>query len=90
VNALYHLPGETVIRIATVSSSESNLNLIQLWHILLGNISEASRTILSERGLLKGLKTRKLDLCEHYIYGKQCLIKFTTLIQPSDQLNTFI
>jgi len=65
---------------AAFSSSESDSNLIQLWHMRLGHMSEAGMTMLSERGLLKGQKTGKLDLCEHCIYGKQHRVKFTIAI----------
>ena len=33
-------------------------------------------SILSKQGLLHGQKIGKLDFCEHYIFGKQCRVKF--------------
>jgi len=84
-NSLYHLLGETVIGVAAVSSGESDSNLTQLWHMRLGHMSEAGMTMLSEKGLLKGQKTGKLDLCEHCIFGKQRHVKFGTALHSTKQ-----
>ena len=80
VNSLYHLPGETVTGAAAVSSGESDSDLTQLWHMRLRLMSEVGMTMLSDKGLLKGQKIGKLNLCEHCIFGKQRRIKFTTIV----------
>ena len=48
--------------------------------MLLGHTSEIGMSILSKHGLLGDDKIGKLDFCEHYIYGKQTRVKFSTAI----------
>ena len=40
-------------------------------------MSERGMDELSKRGLLGGHRTRKLDFCEHCVYGKQYIVKFS-------------
>lgn len=35
---------------------------------------------LSKKGLLGGQITGKLDLCEHCVFGKQCRVKFSSVV----------
>jgi hypothetical protein len=43
-----------------------------------GHMSERGMIILSKRGLLCNKKTGSLDFCEHYVFWKQCRVKFST------------
>ncbi|GKV28505.1 hypothetical protein SLEP1_g37549 [Rubroshorea leprosula] len=73
VGGLYHVQGSTINGICAVSTSSSlDKDVTRLWHMRLGHMSERGMMELSKRGLLCGQKIGKLDLCEHYVYGKQC------------------
>ena len=43
----------------------------------LGHMSENSMIELSRRGLLDGQSITKLKFCEHCIFGKQKIVKFS-------------
>ena len=78
VNGLYMLQGSTIVGSVAISSSlDSDSDNTYLWHMRLGHMSEAGLSILSKRGLLNGRKIGKLDFCEHYVFGKQCWVKFS-------------
>jgi len=83
VNGLYLLQDSTIVSAAAVSSSlDHKLDTTRLWHMHLGHMSEARMTILSKHGFLVN-KVGKLDFCEHYVYGKQTKIKFSTVIHKT-------
>ena len=46
----------------------------------LGHVGEKSLQILAKHGLLKGIKTCKLDFCEHCVLGKQRRVWYGTAI----------
>ena len=48
----------------------------KLWHMRLGHISEKGLNVLHKRGVLKGVKHCKLDLCKFCIMGKQNRVNF--------------
>jgi hypothetical protein len=78
VGNLYHLAGEIVTGEAAVSTSaDSDATSTHLWHIHQGHMSERGLEELSKRGLLEGAKTGKLEFCEHCVFGKHCMVKFT-------------
>ncbi|XXG58369.1 hypothetical protein AAC387_Pa04g0693 [Persea americana] len=79
-NGLYFLQGSTITGAAGVSSSDSDSEITKLWHMRLGHMSERGMDELTKQGLLCGQKTRKLDFCEHCIFGKQCRVKFRTAV----------
>ena len=80
-HSLYVLQGSTVTGIAGMaSSSECDSETTKLWHMRLGHMSERGMAELSKHGLLKGMKTGKLDFCEHCVFGKQKRVKFSTAI----------
>ncbi|XXG70306.1 hypothetical protein AAC387_Pa06g3094 [Persea americana] len=79
-NGLYFLQGSTITGAAAVSSSDSDSEITKLWHMRLGHMSERGMDELTKQGLLCGQKTRKLDFCEHCIFGKQCRVKFRTAV----------
>jgi len=51
-------------------------NSVDLWHKHLGHMSKKGFKILVSKNLLLGLKSYNLDLCEHYIYGRQRKVSF--------------
>jgi hypothetical protein len=51
--------------------AENDNDSFLLWHPLLGHMSEQGLKVLSNRKLLPSLKSLKLDLWKHCIYGKQ-------------------
>ncbi|KAK2978840.1 hypothetical protein RJ640_030651 [Escallonia rubra] len=57
---------------AATSSSDINSDTTKLWHMRLGHMSERGMDVLSKQGLLGSKKTRKLNFCEHCVFGKQC------------------
>ena len=67
---LYVLHGSTVVGDAGVASSLSDADVTKLWHMRLGHMSELGLAELSKRGFLNGQSTSKLELCEHYVFGK--------------------
>ena len=76
---IYLLLGSTVNGIAAVLSSKRSDDVAtRLWHMRLLHMSEKGMTILAGKGLLKGLKSYKLDLCENCVFGKQKRVKFST------------
>ena len=46
------------------------------WHKRLGHMGEKGLKILVGKNLLASLKSYKLDLCEHCIYGRQRRVSF--------------
>ncbi|KAG8500580.1 hypothetical protein CXB51_002706 [Gossypium anomalum] len=69
---LYILQGSTVIGNAAVASSSLlGDDIIKLWHMRLGHMSENDMSELSKRGLLDGQRICKLKFYEHCVFGKQ-------------------
>ena len=44
-----------------------------------GILSEKNLQALAKKGLLKSVKTYKLEFCEHYIIGKKTKVKFAAI-----------
>ncbi|GJR91260.1 retrovirus-related pol polyprotein from transposon TNT 1-94 [Tanacetum coccineum] len=75
-SSLYIFQGETITCSAYVScSEESNSDLMMLWHMRLGHMSEKCIVILSKRGLLDNQKVVNLEFCEH------CVIRETKRVE---------
>ncbi|XP_070043019.1 uncharacterized mitochondrial protein AtMg00300-like [Nicotiana tomentosiformis] len=71
-STLYNLLGSTVTDAAAISTSDkSNSDIIKLWHMRLGHISQKGLSILSKRDLLCGQSTRNMELCEHCVFGSR-------------------
>lgn len=68
--------------------SKPLLNSVMIYAV--GHRRGAIIMMLSERGLLKGQKIGKLELCEHCIFGSQYWIKFTTGNHLTKQLVEYI
>uniref|UniRef100_A0A3Q7IGU6 Uncharacterized protein n=1 Tax=Solanum lycopersicum TaxID=4081 RepID=A0A3Q7IGU6_SOLLC len=76
--------GSTFIGIVTTTSNdEKEAEMTKLWHMCLGHAGEKSLKILSNQGLLKGVKTCDLEFCEHCFKGNQTTVKFGTSIHNS-------
>jgi gag-polypeptide of LTR copia-type/GAG-pre-integrase domain len=72
VGTLYFLQGSTVTgSTAIVDSGTTSDDVMKLWHMRLGHMSERGMTILSKRDLLCGQCTSRLDFCEHCVFSKQ-------------------
>ena len=63
---------------AAVSEADKVAEMSRLWHMRLGHAGEKSLQTLAMQGLLKGVKTCKLDFCEQCVLGKQKRVKFGT------------
>ncbi|GAV81274.1 gag_pre-integrs domain-containing protein [Cephalotus follicularis] len=92
IDGLYQLQGNTVLGIAAVASSsgDKDADTTRLWHMCQGHMSERVLQILSKKGLLAGVKSGKLDFCEHCVYGKQCRVKFSTAIHKTKGILDYI
>ncbi|KAK2975034.1 hypothetical protein RJ640_023931 [Escallonia rubra] len=77
-NSLYLLEGSTITGAAVVAScSDIDFDTTKLLHMRLGHMSEMGMDVLSKQGLLGSKKTRKLNSCEHCVFGKKCKVKFS-------------
>ena len=63
---------------AVVTTPSFEADSTQLWHAHLSHMSEKGIIILSKRGLLGSEGTRKLDFCDHSVFGKQKGVSFST------------
>ncbi|KAK8938897.1 hypothetical protein KSP39_PZI010824 [Platanthera zijinensis] len=86
---LYKLIGTTIAGDAAVSETTDEDSSL-LWHARLGHMSERGLLELHKKGLLKGVKTCKLDFCETCVLGKQHRVKFVTSTQRSKQALEYI
>ncbi|KAG8488904.1 hypothetical protein CXB51_016855 [Gossypium anomalum] len=88
---LYVLQGSTVTGDAAVASSSlSDDDIIKLWHMLLGHMSENSMVELSKRGLLDGQGICKLNFYKHCVFGKQKRVRFTRGIHNTKGMLEYI
>ncbi|PWA85384.1 Retrovirus-related Pol polyprotein from transposon TNT 1-94 [Artemisia annua] len=76
---------EVLLVRAAVTDGDRNSEAVKLWHMHLGHAGEKSLNLLIKQGLLKGVSSCKLDLCEHCINGKTTRVKFGTAIHHSCQ-----
>ncbi|KAL8140772.1 hypothetical protein V2J09_006793 [Rumex salicifolius] len=61
-----------------------------LWHCRLGHMSEKGMKVLCSKGLLPGLKSAEIGLCEDWIFGKQKRVTFLINRGPSTPLENGI
>lgn len=76
----YLFQDSTVSNAISVSSLDPVSNSTCLWHMHLDYMSEVGMSLLSKQDLLYGQKIGKLDFYEHYVYGKQCRVKFNIVV----------
>jgi len=69
-NNLYYLMANTVTGQLTTSIG-SDEDSIRLWHMRLRHTGEKNLQALAKKGLLKGVKTCKLEFCEHCVISKR-------------------
>jgi hypothetical protein len=89
VGNMFMLEGRTESDHAT-TVSENDSDFFQLWHQQLGHMREQGLKVLSYRKLLPSLKSLKLDLCKHCIYGKQNRQRFKTRRHTSEGILDYI
>nr|GFB38972.1 Gag_pre-integrs domain-containing protein [Tanacetum cinerariifolium] len=91
INNTYHYKGRTVVgTVAAVTDDDRNSKAVKLWHMRLGHAGEKSINLLIKQGLLKGLSSCKLDLCEHCINGKTTMVKFRTVIHKTQGILDYV
>jgi hypothetical protein len=74
VGTLYLCSGNTESSISLASTGVDTT----LWHHRLGHMSEKGMQILHKINLLPDLKQIDLDFCEHFVYGKQKRVRFSS------------
>ncbi|GJT18000.1 transposable element [Tanacetum coccineum] len=91
INNTYHYKGRKVVgTIAAVTDGDRNSEAVKLWHMRLGHAGEKSLNLLIKQGLLKGLSSFKLDLCDHCINGKTTRVKFGTTIHKTQGILDYV
>ena len=90
-NNLYLYQGSiTVGTAAAVTEADKVAEMSRLWHMRLGHAGEKSLQTLAMQGLLKGVKTCKMDFCEQCVLGKQKRVKFGTAIHNTEGILDYI
>src|SRR4051812_10294751 len=56
----------------------------------LGHMSERGMAELHKRGLLKGIKTCKLDFCKYCVLGKQSRVQFKTAKHKTEEILDYV
>ncbi|GJX27363.1 transposable element [Tanacetum coccineum] len=91
INNTYHYKGRKVVgTIAVVTDGDRNSEVVKLWHMRLGHAGEKSLNLLIKQGLLKGLSSFKLYLCDHCINGKTTRVKFGTTIHKTQGILDYV
>ena len=73
-----------------MTSTDSDNDPTRLWHMRFGHTGEKSLQALAKKGLLKGVRTCKLDFCEHCVIGKKTKVKFDTTTQCTEGILDYI
>ena len=76
---LYYLKGTIVTSVMT-ASVDSDDDATKLWHMRLGHAREKFMQTLAKQDLLNGVKTNKLEFCEHCVLSKKTKVMFGTVI----------
>ena len=85
---LYMLQGTTVQGAALAASSPEEMSY--LWHSRLGHMSEKGLAMLHKQNLLSGLRSSKLEFCEHCVFGKHKRSLFGVGTHSSTELLAYI
>lgn len=75
-NYVYSLDGHAVAGELTASVEEKD-SLAQVWHKILGHISEAALQVLEKHELFGKKSLGKLNFCENYVLGKSHRASFS-------------
>ena len=85
---LYFLQGSTVTGRAMATASDEDTT--KLWHMRQGHPGIRSLQGLVSQGLLKGVKSLKMDSCEHCILGTQTHVKFVESLHQTNNILDYI
>ncbi|KAL2612986.1 hypothetical protein R1flu_024678 [Riccia fluitans] len=85
---LYVLEGSTICGEAHVTASQEEMAL--LWHRRLGLMSKKGMDVLRKQDLLSGLKSSKLEFCEHCVFGKHKRSAFGVGIHRSTEVLEYV
>ena len=88
IGNIYRILGSTVV--SRVAYVESNDDATKLWHLRLGHLNEHKMTELHKRGLLKGVQSCKLDLCEYCVLGKHTKVWFKVVKHTTKGILDFV
>jgi len=69
-NSIYYLKGRAIIR-QVANSTNSDNDCTRFWHMSLGHTGEKSLQALAKKGLLKGVKTCKLNFCKYCVIRRR-------------------
>ncbi|KAH9699499.1 hypothetical protein KPL71_024377 [Citrus sinensis] len=84
---LYYLNGGTTDE---ANVAETHSDTTKLWHVRLGHTGEKSLQTLMRHILLKGIKTCKLNFCEHCAVGKKTRVKFGTANHDTREILEYV
>ena len=87
---LYFLDGSTVACGAIVVDKKIDFDTTRLRHTRLGLVGEKALSGLIKSGLLKSVKTGKLEFCAHCVLGKQTIFKFDVGIHRTEKALDYI
>jgi hypothetical protein len=81
---MYFLQGTMLTDSVVVASSEIDQeDMMKLWYMRLGHMSERGMQILAKDDLLCGHKIKDLGFCEHCVFGKLHHSKFPKAIHKT-------
>jgi hypothetical protein len=72
-----------------VSTSTKEDPTTNLWHTILGHLTERGLKILPEQKHFPGIKRAEFKICEHCIIGRQDRVSFIRDRPKRDTLGTF-
>lgn len=81
-NGMYSLQGSTVVG-TTTAIIKPETSIANLWHMILGHVSERGLIELSKKNLLCGNKVSNLEFCENCILEKAKRVKFDTCVHKT-------
>jgi len=88
-NKFYYLKGSTVTgQVETFTDSDDDST--RLWYMRLEHTGEKSLQSLTKKGLLKGVRTCKLEFYEHYIIEKKTKVKFGTTTHYIEEILDYV
>ncbi|XP_058724620.1 uncharacterized protein LOC131596076 [Vicia villosa] len=79
---LYTIEAEVVSGLVDVASTKP-VSKTELWHMILGHVSERGLIELGKKTLLGGDKVEKQEFCKPGVFGKSCRVKFNRCKQKT-------
>lgn len=77
INGLYVLKYVKPPDLALISFTKDSDDELELWHKRLSHISEKRLEELMNQGLIPQKEMKRMNFCEHCVYGKSKKLKFT-------------